>query len=86
MAKFGICRGCGRSILWVTTKTKKSMPVDPVPEFFEPVKGARLKFVSPEGDVLSGEIAAPGSKTALPGYTAHWATCPEAGRFRRNEK
>lgn len=69
------------------------MPVDPerLTEWLSeapgsPVSTARkLTLLTPDGDVVTGyqgSVLTPGSR-AVEGYVPHWATCPQASRFRR---
>lgn len=79
-----ICKGCGASIDWIRTKAGKSMPVDPEPQFIITGEG-RQKFVTEDGEVLTGRPAAPGetTKDTEVAFIPHWNTCPAAGQFRR---
>lgn len=83
----GVCRGCGRSIDWISTTAGRNMPVDPEPVFV--VEGGRKDcFVTDEGEVITGRIARPEEESrALPvAFVPHWKTCPNAGDFRRKRK
>jgi len=71
------CRSCGAPILWATTEWGKSIPLDP-----EPYQGD-----SPSGlFVLRGRVAMavpPDAFPEEPHYVTHFATCPDAGDWRR---
>ncbi len=84
---FGYCRGCGKMILWTTTKAGKPMPCDPEIIRFKPMSrfGENMgpeKFMTPEGNVYRGVRDPAGDKL---GYISHFATCPNAGDFRRRK-
>jgi hypothetical protein len=73
----GTCRGCGATVAWVKTTGGKNMPVDP-----EPVPHGNLILIDPiPGD--DSYLAVNKSASDQPGYTSHFATCPDAGQFRR---
>ena len=81
--KISTCRGCGRPILWITTPAGKSMPCDPEPITYWQRKGGPEKIVTPNGEVVSADLAGlPGMETGQ-GYRSHWSTCPRADAFRR---
>ena len=73
------CRSCGRPIIWTITTKGKRMPVDANPD--------------PNGNIALDELAdgtvrasVTGPSPALitePRYMSHFATCPEAARWRR---
>ena len=75
------CRGCGARIEWIKTRSGKMMPVDPEPVFV--TEGGTMKFVTDEGDVISGQVTEETTDTVA--YVPHWATCPEANSFRRRK-
>ncbi len=84
------CIACGAPLVWIKTLAGKAMPVDhtPVIVTFDPA--SKLAFVSRTGRVIHGRPLANATdpptytdteKTFL-GYPPHWATCPQAQRFR----
>ena len=78
-----ICRGCGAQIVWIKTAGGKAMPCDPEPVAYKQATLGRLKIVTQNGEVLSGDREAdPDQATGL-GYISHFATCPAADNFRR---
>ena len=79
----GICKGCGAEILWIRTKTGKTMPVDekPVPYY----EGGSAKIVLEDGSVVKGSLDGPEESFKGFGYISHFATCPKAGNFRRRK-
>ena len=77
------CRGCGAPILWITTTAGRSMPCDPVVVSYNPLPDGKDKIVTPNGEVVSCEIVASSPEAAGVGYRPHWATCPQARRFKK---
>lgn len=79
-----VCRGCGAPIEWITTTAGRSMPVDPEPVFIIE-GGGRDRFVTDEGEVMTGRRALPEEENrSLPvAFVPHWKTCPRAADFRR---
>lgn len=49
----GICKGCGKPIVWIRTTGGKSMPCDAQEVAYKAVKGAKGKVVTPNGEVVS---------------------------------
>lgn len=83
------CRACGARVLWITTPAGKRSPCD-----YPGVEGTLTdsKPKPPErvrGFTAAGEsVVVSTVPTLLPGepatvYVSHFATCPEADRFRR---
>lgn len=72
------CKACGREIIWIKTKAGKNMPCDPESIRFK--QGGKEKFVESSGWIMSGERADNGHYS---GHISHFATCPEAEKFRR---
>lgn len=79
------CRGCGAEIDWIKTRAGKNMPVDPEPVFVIVGEGDG-HFVTDEGDVISGREVPANDGAAEVAFVPHWATCPEAGSFKRGRK
>jgi hypothetical protein len=81
------CRGCGAAMVWVASTKGGKVPLDP-----RPVPDGNLVFESANG---LGEPSKAGEPTVrylrkgdvVPSgtakYKSHFATCPEAGQFRR---
>lgn len=76
------CWGCGAPIVWVKTPAGKAMPCDPAPVYYKAAPGGKDKIVTTRGEVVSCEIV-PGAEATDAGYRPHWATCPQAGQFKR---
>ena len=79
----GVCRGCGRPIIWIRTSGRKSMPCDPDQVFYWQTPGGRQKIVTPNGEVLSAELEGPQDKATGIGFISHFATCPNGSDFRK---
>lgn len=73
---YGICKGCGKQILWTRTSAGKNMPLDPYIIHFE--RGGKENFVTPSGETVRGTR----SESGEIGYIPHWATCPQYKRFK----
>lgn len=75
------CRSCGAPIIWALTRTYRIMPIDA-----EPVDGGNVVIVgrgerAPRVDVRPGGTLFDDRPT----YTSHFATCPDAARWRHSE-
>ena len=79
---FGVCSGCGRQIIWIKTAAGKNMPVDTALKNFR-ADGGKDKIVLANGKVVSGTIVSSPEGADGSGYTSHFATCSNAGRFHR---
>ena len=77
------CKGCGKLIVWTRTPGGKSMPCDPEIIYYVQKAGGSKKIVTPNGEVLSAELADDPQKATGIGYIPHWATCPKANGFRK---
>ena len=77
------CRGCGAAIIWIRTAGNKSIPCDPEQVLYRSKKGGGIKIVTPNGEVLSAELESNPNEATGIGYISHFATCSEAGRFRK---
>lgn len=75
-----ICRSCCSPIKWIKTRDGKNMPVDPELIAY---KDAKLgdKLVTETGATYNVDpiLDYPNVK----GYISHFATCPEADRWRK---
>lgn len=78
-SNFGTCRACGYRVRWIRTKNGKNMPCNPEAVRFTPGGGPET-FVTGDGKVERGRRAKDGSTV---GYISHFATCPQADRFRK---
>lgn len=46
----GTCKSCGKPILWIRTRTGRSMPCDTKPVNYRIKPGGDTKLVTPAGD------------------------------------
>lgn len=65
--KKGKCKGCGAEIYWVKTDNGKNMPID----------------AQPEKRIVIQEFMGKRSGKFVDTYISHFATCPQAKRFKR---
>lgn len=77
------CKGCGAPIIWIATLGRKSIPCDPEPVFYWQKPKAKGRIVTKNGEIISCELKGDTNKATGIGYIPHWATCPEASRFRK---
>lgn len=84
------CRACGAEIGFIKTVAGKTVPVDAKSIYFMPDPLATESFVMMDGTVKRGrhltEDTAPLNGEPEIGYISHFATCPEADRFRKARK
>lgn len=80
------CKSCGRPLRFIKTRTGKSMPCDWEPVRFVPDLNGENVYVQEDGTVLRGALPLPQDSDVETGYVSHFATCPEADRFRRPGK
>ena len=77
------CRGCGKEIAFIKTVKGKTMPVDPESVYFIPGGGPNT-YVMMDGSIQRGrEPRQEDAEAVRIGYRSHFATCPQAERFRR---
>ena len=69
MSVMGKCRSCGAEVVWVKTRSGRSMPLDAV----NPNAG-NVRIVD-----NVAHVGADGSGH----YVSHFSTCPEADQWRR---
>lgn len=74
------CRSCGRPIIWCfMVKSGKRMPVDA-----KPAEDGNVAIDQIGDGPVTAVVAGPCSPLfPEPRYTSHFATCPEAARWRR---
>lgn len=81
------CRSCHAQIVWaITAKNTRKMPVDA--QFDREHGNVALEHtlgaaVAPVATVLSGEALDNARRRHQLLYTSHFATCPDAERFRK---
>ena len=80
------CRGCGAPIGFIKTVAGKSIPVDPEEIVYWQTPGGSKKIVTPNGEVVSAELAGNPQTATGVGFVSHFATCPEAEKFHKPRK
>lgn len=76
------CRGCGARIVWIKTPAGKAMPCDPSPVYYKADPEGKDRIVTTRGEVVACTITT-GADATDAGYRPHWATCPQAGHFKK---
>lgn len=80
------CRSCGAEVVWGTNvSTRKAMPVDAAPS---PI-GNVSRYDAADGPrfvVLNRNKAAAMRAANQPLYLAHFASCPQADQWRKDER
>lgn len=84
--KFGKCKGCGASIVWIQTVNGKVMPCDAALIQFVVSPGGSLKVIQQNGSMVSAEQEDDPEKMDGVGYVSHFSTCPMAAKFRKAKK
>ena len=79
------CRSCGASIVWIKTKSGKSMPCNHEPVYYKNKGKGSDKVVTKKGEVISCEIITGSGVAEGFGYVPHWSTCNNPDRFRKKE-
>lgn len=74
------CKACPAAIRWVTTSAGRKMPIDAEPNVFT---GTIILKTNSSGEEIAHHIDRKKSHVDGPYYTSHFATCPEAQRFRK---
>lgn len=76
MTNEGECRTCKAAVLWITLEPRnKPHPVNPVP-----VEGGSIRCTL-EGGRRTGRVLPYGARTGKL-YMSHFATCPDADKWR----
>ena len=78
------CRSCGAPITWIRTKNGKPHPVDPAKHYIIKGEGSAT-LVTEAGTFIRGEFVSVEEGANGEGYISHFATCPNASRWRRRE-
>lgn len=86
------CKSCGAEIIWVKTKSGKSMPCDAQRKYFHENGDLGFHyddkemetFITEDGETKRGWEDEYAGDYA--GYTPHWATCPNANQHRKRDR
>lgn len=77
------CRSCGQPIKWIKLQgSGKAIPVDPMKRILVPGQGTEV-LITDDGRVVRGRFASMEEGAAECGYISHFATCPQADKWRR---
>lgn len=74
------CRSCGKSIEWGVTEKGKKMPLDP--EVIPHDEASEGDYLLTEGGKLY-RVTKARSLPNVKGRVSHFATCPQAGEWRK---
>lgn len=84
------CRACGKEIMFIETSLYKKTPVDAEPIWVRLDVKAGKTYVLPTGGTITGEQVGDAFDDETVelklAYVSHFATCPEAGKFRKPRK
>ena len=75
-----ICRSCGARITWLETAGGNRIPVDE-----DPVPNGNIVVVGRMAKVCKNAAAAETLYPGEPRYVSHFATCPQAGQWRKKK-
>lgn len=80
------CKACGAPIVWIVTTSGKSMPCDAEQLLYRADQKGDATIITPNGETVRATLdTTPEAATGI-GYTPHWATCPQAARFKPKPK
>lgn len=75
------CAACGASIAWAFTTKRRPIPLNP-----NPTRYGNLILTRTSTGQLVAMFAQLGDARSEPRFTSHFATCPEADKFRAPRK
>lgn len=79
------CKSCGAEIVWVKTRHGKWIPCDEGLVPYKQCDTGSGSVVLDDGTVVRCDLAFDGEPSGL-ARVAHFATCPDADKFRRRQK
>lgn len=80
------CRACGQEIIFIKTLAGKTIPCDAESRRFFPQQDGLELFVMLDGSTRHGRSVTAEIDGTEIGFISHFATCPEADRFRKPRK
>ena len=80
------CRACGAELLFIKTQNGKTIPCDAESRRFYACEDGKELFVLADGRVKRGRTVPMELDGADIGFISHFATCPEADKFRKPRK
>lgn len=78
-----LCKGCGAPITWIKSAAGKVIPCDSKPKRYWLDDAGPARIVTERGEVLRVRLSGDDGTEDGIGYLSHFATCPQAGQFRR---
>jgi len=78
------CKSCGAPLVWIETPAGKWIPCDEGLVRYKQDDAGRKAVVTQDGEIVKCEMEFEGLPTGM-ARLPHWATCPEADRFRRKK-
>ena len=79
------CKACGAEIVWIKTPKGKFIPCNEGMVPYKASKNGGEVVVTDKGQVVFCFLDFEGQPTGL-GRTTHWATCPEAHKFKKEKE
>lgn len=76
------CKSCGASIIWIQAPSNKWIPCDEGLKPYKQDANGKDYVVNQKGEVILCTLDFDGTPTGM-ARTAHFATCPDAAKFRR---
>lgn len=77
------CKGCEAPIIWIRMSSGTYMPCDPEQVTYWANRHGAAKVVTPNGEVISADLAGDPQQATGIGYITHYATCRKAEQFRK---
>lgn len=77
------CKACNAPIIWIKTIAGKSMPCDAEQVLYWQNPKGKSTIITPNGETIKADLNGEPNKATGIGYVPHWATCPEASKFKK---
>lgn len=77
------CKSCGAEIVWIKTAAGKSMPCNAAAVTYWKNSRGKHTIITPNGETVRCDIEGDLNKATGIGYIPHWATCPAAKDFKK---
>lgn len=77
------CKACNAPIIWIKTVAGKSMPCDAEQVLYWQKPKGKSTIITPNGETIKADLNGDPNKATGIGYVPHWATCPEASKFKK---
>ena len=80
------CKACGASIVWIATQAGKNMPCNAGQyTYWKDAKGEST-IITPNGETVRANLSGDIERATGIGNIPHWATCPQASKFKKRGK